>query len=101
VLVDGIYLHYLWFVQGIKSQIGDCQQQLTAGQEGARKDVEHAFGMLKGRFQFVEQPIHVHHLLNIGKQMMPCLILHNIFRADYVMGNKYWQVYNPAYSTIK
>jgi Plant transposon protein len=51
-LVDGIYPRYLRFVQGIKSLIGD--QQFTMWQEGARKNIESAFGMFKGQFQFEE-----------------------------------------------
>jgi Plant transposon protein len=53
-LVDGIYPQYLRFVQGIKSPIGVWQQQFTSWQEGARKDIERVFGVLKGQFQFVQ-----------------------------------------------
>jgi Plant transposon protein len=40
VLVDGIYLCFLRLVQGIKSPIGEHQQQFTLCQEGARKDIK-------------------------------------------------------------
>jgi Plant transposon protein len=99
-LVDGIYPRYSRFVQGIKSPIGLRQQQFTGWQEGARKDIERAFGVLKGQFQFVERPIHLHSLIDIGNRMTACLILHNMCRADYVMENEYRKIYNPANTTI-
>jgi hypothetical protein len=99
-LVDGIYPKYSRFVQGIKQPIGDVQKKFTGWQESTRKDIERGFGVLKGTFQFVERPIHLHKLDDIGKRMTTCLILHNICRADYVMENVYEARYNPAYSTM-
>ena len=100
VLVDGIYPRYARFVSGIKEPIGDHQKLFTGWQESARKDIERGFGVMKGQFQFVERPIHLHSLEDIGKRMTTCLILHNMCRADYVMENNNRARYNPAYSTI-
>jgi Plant transposon protein len=69
VLVDGIYPWYSRFVQGIKSPFGECQQQFTSWQEGARKDIERTFGIIKVQFQFVERLIRLHQLLDTGKRM--------------------------------
>jgi hypothetical protein len=96
VLVDGIYPRYSRFVQGIKSPIGDEEKLYTAWQESARKDIERAFGVLKGQFQWVERPIHLHNLDQIGNRMTTCLLLHNICRSDYVMDYNYRTRYNPA-----
>jgi Plant transposon protein len=63
--VVGWYVPVLLAVCSDQIPICHCQQQLTAWQEGARKDIECAFGALKGQFQFVEQP-------------MQFLLLHNI-----------------------
>jgi Plant transposon protein len=99
-LVDGIYPKYSHFVQGIKQPIGDIQKQFTGWQESTRKDIERGFGCLKGSFQFVERPIHLHNLEEIGRRMTTCLILHNMCRADYIMENDYRARYNLAHSTV-
>ena len=46
ILVDGIYPHLLCFVHWIKKAIQQKDQVYMAWQEGARKDIERAFGML-------------------------------------------------------
>jgi hypothetical protein len=48
VLVDGIYPSYSRrFVRGIKVPATREEKKYTSWQEGARKDVERAFGVLK------------------------------------------------------
>jgi hypothetical protein len=47
LLVDGIYPNYSRFVKGIKEPIIESEKRFTAWQEGARKDIERAFGVLK------------------------------------------------------
>ena len=71
----------------IKEPITYQQKAYTGWQEAARKDVERAFGVLKSRWQFLERPIHLHKLEDIGKRVTCCLILHNICVSDYVMGD--------------
>jgi hypothetical protein len=47
VLVDGIYPSYSRFVRGIKVPATREEKKYTSWQEGARKDVERVFGVLK------------------------------------------------------
>jgi Plant transposon protein len=58
ILVDGIYPKYSRFVRGITEPIGETESRFTAWQEGARKDIERAFGVLQGMWKAVANPIH-------------------------------------------
>jgi hypothetical protein len=51
ILVDGIYPHLIRFVHCIKESIQQKDKVYTAWQEGARKDIERAFGILKAQCQ--------------------------------------------------
>ena len=97
ILVDGIYPRYSRFVRGIKEPIGPRQEKFTSWQEGARKDIERAFGQLKGRWQFLERPIHLHKLEEIGNRVHCCLILHNMCVSDRIMQGPR-ERYSPASS---
>ena len=48
MLVDGIYPNYSRSVAGIKQPITETEAAYTAWQESVRKDIERAFGVLKG-----------------------------------------------------
>ena len=87
VLVDGIYPSYSRFVRGLKEPVTDRETYFTTWQEKARKDVERAFGVLQGKFQWVARPIHLYHLNGIATRVSCCLILHNMCVSDRVMGN--------------
>ena len=50
VLADGINPEYSRFVKAQKGPITDGKKLMTMWQEGARKDVERAFGVLQGKF---------------------------------------------------
>ena len=100
ILVDGIYPRYSRFVRGIKAPITSQQQKFTAWQEAARKDIERAFGVLKERWQFLQRPIHLHSLEDIGKRVTCCLILHNICISDRIMQDCKAK-YNPAFSIVE
>ena len=86
ITVDGIYPRWSRFVRGIKKPVSDLQRKYTKWQESTRKDIERAFGVLKGTFQFVARPIQLHDLTDISNRMICCLILHNIIVCDRVMG---------------
>lgn len=51
-------------------------------QEGARKDVERAFGVLQARFNIVRRPAKKWKRKSVGKIMLACVILHNIIVED-------------------
>jgi hypothetical protein len=78
VLVDGIYPWYRRFVRGIKVPATREEKKYTSWQEGARKDVERAFGVLKNTWQFLDRPILFHDLTDISNRVGSCLLLHNI-----------------------
>jgi hypothetical protein len=78
VLVDGIYPSYSRFVRGIKVPATREEKKYTSWQEGARKDVERAFGVLKNTWLFLDRPILLHDLKDISNRVVSCLLLHNI-----------------------
>ena len=86
ITVDGIYPKYSRFVKGIKEPVSQTERRFTQWQEAVRKDVERAFGVLKGTWQFLERPILLHNLTDISNRVTCCIILHNILVTDRVMG---------------
>ena len=95
ITVDGIYPTYSRFVKGIKEPVTPTQRKYTKWQEAVRKDVERAFGVLKGTWQFLERPILLHNLTDISDRVTCCIILHNILVSDRVMG-EVGVVYEPS-----
>jgi hypothetical protein len=61
------------------------EKNYTSWQEGARKDVERAFGVLKNTWQFLDRPILLHDLTDISNRVVTCLLLHNIVVTDRIM----------------
>jgi hypothetical protein len=96
VLVDGIYPTYSRFVQGLSQPHEPNQVNYTAWQEGARKDIERAFGVLQGRFQIMVRPFHAHCLKKIGKMVRCALIMHNMCVSDRVMNGNVDATYDPS-----
>jgi hypothetical protein len=47
-------------------------------QEGYRKDVERAFGILKARWQIIKRPVRMWDKVDLGFIMKACIILHNM-----------------------
>jgi hypothetical protein len=82
---DGIYPSYSRFARGIKVPANREEKKYTSWQEGVRKDVERAFGVLKNTWQFLDRPILLHDLTDISNRVVSCLLLHNIFITDRVM----------------
>ena len=97
LLVDGIYPKYSRFVKGIKEPISPEETTFTTWQESARKDIERAFGVLKGMWQYLDRPIHSHDLNHISARVTTCVILHNMLVSDRIMGD-YNADYNPAHA---
>ena len=98
VLVDGIYPRYSRFVRGIKEPISEEEKSYTAWQKGARKDIERAFGVFEGKFQWISRLIHLHNLKDIAKRVGTCLVLHNMCVPDRIMEGDPRATYNPAAS---
>ncbi|KAK3188974.1 hypothetical protein Dsin_028535 [Dipteronia sinensis] len=56
-------------------------------QEAGRKDMDHAFGVLQGRWHIVNDPVHMWNPRDLGKIMKTCIILHNmIIESDIKQG---------------
>jgi hypothetical protein len=85
ILVAGIYPKYSRFVKGMKELIIKKERIMTSWQEGARKDIERAFGILQSKFQWIARPIHLLSLSDISNRVAACLILHNILVSDRIM----------------
>jgi Plant transposon protein len=87
LLADGAYPRYSRFVKGIKQPISNRDRDYTAWQEAARKDIERAFGMLKGTWQYTARPILTMNLDRLALRITCCLVLHNMLVSDRVMGD--------------
>lgn len=57
-------------------------QLFAKQQEGARKDVERAFGVMQSRFSIVRRPARLWKRKSIGRIMKACVILHNMIVED-------------------
>jgi hypothetical protein len=57
-------------------------QYYTKMQEGARKDVEHAFGVLQARWEIVKNPVKQWDLETVTDIMIACIIMHNMIIED-------------------
>jgi hypothetical protein len=51
-------------------------------QEGARKDVERAFGVLQARFAIIRNPSRMWQMNSLAEIMYACIILHNMTLED-------------------
>jgi hypothetical protein len=72
-------------VKRIKEPTNQEEKRYTSWQEAVRKDVERAFGALKGCWQFLERPILLWKFKQISYRVTACIILHNMMVSDRVM----------------
>ncbi|KAI4992431.1 hypothetical protein ZWY2020_051848 [Hordeum vulgare] len=70
-LADGIYPEWAAFMKTIPHPQTEKHKLFAKHQEGARKDVKRAFGVLQSRFT-----------ISVGKIMRACVILHNMIVED-------------------
>ncbi|KAG7366562.1 plant transposon protein [Nitzschia inconspicua] len=84
-LVDGIYPRYTRFVKSFKFPASPEEKAYAGWQEGARKDIQRAFGVLKTQWQFLARPIQLHTPNLIAMRASACFILHNMLQSDRVM----------------
>ncbi|KAK3229771.1 hypothetical protein Dsin_001652 [Dipteronia sinensis] len=81
-LADGIYQKWSTLVQTIHDTCGLKKKLFAMKQEGCRKDVERAFGVLQSWFAILAGPTRFwqkHVLLDL---MMACIIMHNMIIED-------------------
>ncbi|XP_020266390.1 uncharacterized protein LOC109841871 [Asparagus officinalis] len=81
-LADGIYPSWATLVKTIPAPQGNKHRHFAKEQEGARKGVEHAFGVLQSRFAIVRNPARLWDKDNLKHIMMACIIMHNMIVED-------------------
>jgi len=81
-LSDGIYPEWATFVKSISMPQGEKIKLFAQHQEGARKDIERAFGVLQSRFAIIRNPTRSWHLDSLKCIMDVCIILHNMIVED-------------------
>jgi Plant transposon protein len=101
ILVDGIYPQYSRLVKGYAMPITDPEKEFTKWQESARKDIERAFALLKGKWQCMERPFRHIDLPNISARVACCLILHNMCVSDRVMDGDVRARYDPSNKVVR
>jgi hypothetical protein len=82
LLTNGIYPQWSCFIQPIHKPQGEKRQHFAKMQEGTRKDVERAFGILQMRWEIVKNLVYQWDLETIGNIMYACIIMHNMIIED-------------------
>ncbi|XP_010518565.1 PREDICTED: uncharacterized protein LOC104793841 [Camelina sativa] len=90
-LTDGIYPNWATFIQSIPLPQSPKASLFVERQEGVRKDVERAFGVLQARFTVIKNPYLLWDKDKVGLIMRACIILHNMIveneRDEYTQAN--------------
>jgi hypothetical protein len=81
-LADGIYPEWAVFVKSIILPISDKDKLFAQEQEGARKDIERAFGVLKRRWCVLKRPARLYDRGQLENVVLACIILHNMIVED-------------------
>ena len=77
-LADGIYPSYSSFVKSISLPQSEPYKLFVQRQEGCRKDIERAFGVLQARFKIISEPGRMWDIADLAIIMRSCIILHNM-----------------------
>jgi hypothetical protein len=81
-LADGIYPQWPVFVKSIREPQIDKHKLFAQKQEGARKEVECAFGILQSRFGILRRPARLYEQGDLESIMLACIVLHNMIIED-------------------
>jgi len=81
-LADGIYPEWAVFVKSIRMPISEKDKLYAEKQEGARKDIERAFGVLRRRFSILKRPARLYDRDQLRDIVLACVILHNMIVED-------------------
>ncbi|KAG7367252.1 plant transposon protein [Nitzschia inconspicua] len=84
-LVDGIYPNWAIFVKTIAKEAREATPHLdfyASRQEGVRKDIERAFGILVKKFHVLARPIRTWREDDMRNILYACIILHNMCCAE-------------------
>lgn len=77
-LSDGIYPKYPCFLHSVLNPCTKDEKYFAAVQEGRRKDIERAFGVLQAKFHIVAVPSRLWKKEDMCTIMYCCVILHNM-----------------------
>jgi hypothetical protein len=92
-LVDGIYPEISRFVKTISAPNSKEEEHFIKWQEGVRKDIERAFGIIQSKFRWLVRPIELWDQEGIERVVIGCIMLHNMMvryrqsqgvREDYI-----------------
>ena len=86
-LADGIYPDWSVFVKTYADPVDSRTKTFAKHQEGARKDVERAFGIVVQKFQILQRPLRMWSQGDAVDLLHCCVILHNMVVAHY--GDEY------------
>ena len=81
-LADGIYPDWPAFVKSVRHPMERKTQCFAAVQEGARKDIERAFGVLQARWAVIRGPAYGWDREQLSDIMTACIIMHNMIVED-------------------
>ncbi|XP_039837514.1 uncharacterized protein LOC120698095 isoform X2 [Panicum virgatum] len=81
-LADGIYPDWPAFVKSVRHPMERKTQHFAAVQEGARKDIERAFGVLQARWAVICGPAYGWDREQLSDIMTACIIMHNMIVED-------------------
>jgi len=70
------------FVKSIRAPQSAKHKLFSEEQEGAREDVECAFGILQSRFCILRRPTRLYEQGDLEDIMLACIILHNMIIED-------------------
>nr|GEZ68226.1 protein ALP1-like [Tanacetum cinerariifolium] len=89
-LADGIYPQWATFMKSFTVANDAKHAYFKKRQEGERKDVERAFGVLQGHWGIIQQSARQYHVNTIRRIMYSCIIMHNMILKDQKMTVFYW-----------
>jgi len=81
-LADGIYLKWATFIKTILMPLSAKHKLFASFQEGERKAVERAFGVLQKRWAIIRHPTRLWEREELANIMYACIILHNMIIED-------------------
>ncbi|XP_035843945.1 uncharacterized protein LOC118490419 [Helianthus annuus] len=82
LLVDEIYHPWSVFVKSIPYPYEVDEKKFKRQHKAARKDVEQAFGVLKGKWGVLSRPMRARTVRKIRSVVYTCIILYNMILKD-------------------
>ncbi len=87
--VDGIYPELSGFVKTIEEPLNQKSNAFAKWQEGTRKDIERAFGVLQRKFQALVRKIELWYVGDIGAVVNTTIMLNNLMVAQWIDNDEY------------